>query len=225
MSRPGGRVRTTEPSGPDASSIGTSTPPSDATSTSPDLPAGHVAVRPGAALAVEPDDHPLRVHRLAGGSRDGRQQLVGRGAAADPCAEVGERVVRRGPVPVRQAVGDPEDPASQRLERQRHDHRGQQRPPEPASGRVLHGATQQHDQADVTDGDERRGDREDHGPADDDLDLVEPVAQHRHRDADDEEHVRHVERHARPPRLPAVVEALPDDQDEERERRRRRRRA
>ena len=51
------------------------------------------------------------MHGFTGGRRDGRQQLAGRGAAPDPCAEVGERVVRRGPVPVGQAVGKTDEKA------------------------------------------------------------------------------------------------------------------
>ena len=80
-----------------------------------------------AVRQVEPD------LRLQGGGgetcclRDGRQQLVRGRALAGATAELGQRVVRLGPGAVRQAVGQPDDPAPQRLEGQRDDRRDDQR--------------------------------------------------------------------------------------------------
>ena len=128
-------------------------------------------------------------------------------------AEVRQCVVRRRPAPIGQPIGEPDDPAAQRLEGQRHHDREEQGRPEPAARRLLRRSTQGHDEAHVADGDEGGRDREHHGSAEDHLDVVEPVAQYGDGDAGEQEGVRQEQRHARPPRLLPAVERLPDDQD------------
>ena len=214
MSRPGGRVSIIEPRSP--RSPGSAPRPHHQASRRSAQVLGFRPCRSQTGTARHPPDGRPPVRRAPLRRRPRRSSGTLPGAGLDRSgAEVGERVVRRGPVPVGQPVGEPDDPATQRLERQRHRHGGEQRPPEPSS--VASSTVRPSAPPDRRSRRPRTPRRSrHHGPADDHLDVVEPVAQHRHPDADDQGQVRHVERHARPPQLPAVVEALADDQHEER---------
>ena len=148
----------------------------------------------GAAGDVQAHRDRRGVDRGARRVRDGWQQAGRVGAVAEPAGEVGERLVGRRCRAEGQPVGEPHDPPAQRLEGHRHHSRGEQRRPEavrPAPG----GRTEDDDGEDVAARDQPAGDRQQQCPADDDVQVEEPVAQHGHRRADREEEVGDVERH------------------------------
>ena len=119
---------------------------------------------------------------MAGSTRPGGRAL------ADPAAEVGQGVVRRGPVAVREPVGEPHHAARSGWNARRP------RPSPAATARSRRRPGRSTDWPTATTTSRRSRPTanavaiaSDERAADDDLDVVQPVAQHRHRDAHDQE--------------------------------------
>ncbi len=142
------------------STTGTSTTSAPATAAPSGRPVGHL-VRAGLHVQGGPDvpgvDGPAR--RVG----HGRQQVRRVGAVAQPTAELGQRLVRRGRRPEGQPVGDTHHPAPERLEGQGH-HGGRHQGRPEAVGPALDEQTDQDDDRHVADGHHARGEREDQGP-------------------------------------------------------------
>ena len=176
-------------------------------------------VAPGRAVGRRTRDpqgggRPPSGDRPAGGLRDGRQDRVRGRRLGEAAAEVREGLVGLGSRAEGEPVGQPGDLPPERLEGERDQCRRQQGQPEPA-GPTCHQVPDRDDERGVADPREGRADREDDGPVDDHLDVVEPVAQHRDREQDRQQQVGDVERERRRPGLRAAVEELNDEERDE----------
>ena len=145
----------------------------------------------------QPHGRTLRADPLGQHTDQARQHVVGGIGLARTLGEACEHLVRGRALAVDHAVGQPSSALTHRLEGHGHHggrHRGEQRTPIVADQRA-----DADDEPDVDDRDERRQHREHDGPADHDVDVVQPVLQHRDRDRRVEEEEREGREHlARP---------------------------
>jgi len=148
-----------------------------------------------------------------------RKDVVGGIGVRQPFGELRQHFVWRRAPAVHDPVGERVDPPAQRLERQCHDDvRGERRPHPGAAAQHL---AEGDDDRDVT-GDHEPGERgQPHRAADDQVDVVEPVTQHREAGGDRNREVAQVERGLERPR--GESPAGDADADHQRERQRQRR--
>ena len=132
----------------------------------------------GPGVHVEHGHDPGRVDGTGRGLGHCREQRRGVRAAAESPSEVGERFVRRGRGAERHPVRQPDDPAPKGLEGQRDQGGREQRGPETA-GSTVHRQADRHDHEHVAGSDQDGGNGQDHGAIDDQVDLQQPVAEHR----------------------------------------------
>ena len=128
----------------------------------------------------QPDGGTLGGDPFGQHTNEARQHVVGGVGLARSLGEPREHLVRGRALAVHHTVGQPSRALSHRLERHGH-HRGRHRRQEGAPI-VTDQRADADDEPDVHDRDERRQHREHHGPADHDVDVVQPVLQHRDRD-------------------------------------------
>ena len=140
----------------------------------------------------------------------------------DLAAEVGQRVVGRGPGSVGEPVGELHDPAAQRLEGHRDDSGRDHGGPEPV-GLAAEQPAHAHDQEDVAGRDDQRRHAVDDRAIDDHVDVVEPVPEDRDGEADRQQEERHLQRHSCRPGLLPARDGLAHDQRHQPGRQRRRR--
>jgi hypothetical protein len=131
---------------------------------------------------AQEDARATRTDAFPQDARQARQDLVRVVRVAQPPAELGENLVRRGALPVHHAVGEPPGPCPDGLEDERHD-RGRDRREDRAALRSYERADADDDRY-VDQRDEPSDDREHDGLADHDIDVVEPVLQYRGADRD-----------------------------------------
>ena len=130
------------------------------------------------SLDVEADHRPIGVNHVGGRRRDRRQQRPGAGLWPSRRLKSASASYGAARLAVGEPVGEPDDPAPQRLEGHRHHDGGDARRPEPAVRPVLAEQPDDDHEADVADGDEGGRAASTTARLMISVDVVEPVAEH-----------------------------------------------
>ena len=146
-------------------------------------------LQPVPATIGQPDLRPRGPGRLRQHPGQMWQHLLGRHGGADLVRERGQGLVGGGPPPVHQAVRQPLNALTDRLERHRDDRRREDRQPEARPALPVGGLADPDHQRDVDRGDEDGQRQVDDGLVDDDVDVVQAPGEDRdaHRDRDGRE--------------------------------------
>ena len=145
--------------------------------------------RPGGTIvedltALQPDIGPGGRGALGQDPGHPRQQVLGGVGPRHPPGEVGEDLVGGGPAAIDQPVGQALDPCPHRLESDRHHRRGGDRQSQARPRAALRQRPEADHDRHVHTGDEHGERPVDEGLVDDDVDVVEVVAEDRDADGD-----------------------------------------
>ncbi|MGB2938966.1 MAG: hypothetical protein WBD38_01540 [Candidatus Dormiibacterota bacterium] len=132
--------------------------------------------------AAQPDGRRLRPCPLLEHLRHPPQHISPGVGLGDAPGKLGQYLVRRRSLAIDKAVGHLLDPLSDRLESNRHDRRSQDRKDQVGPAAAPHKGADAHHDSDINGRNKGGESPVNQGPADDDVDVIQPVPEHR--DAD-----------------------------------------